>query len=407
MGGTAAGQLLTVLISPVLSRLFEKQDFGVLGAFSLLLTFLSPIVGGRYDLAIPVAKDDKESTEAMAAAMLTTTIVSILVATVMLAAGPWVADLIREPQAGKYFFLLPISLWMVGAYQALNYWAIREREYILTARTKLVQGIALALSQIAAGFLHLGQLGLVLADIVGRSAGKLTIATQVWARHKQELKALTWPGIKSTAYRYREYPLYAAPAALVHAGASALPGLVLGVMYNSAVLGLFFFSYRYIWTPVSLLGQSLAQVFNGEGAEWAKTDPARLERGYWSLVKRLALLGILPFGTIALIGRPVFTFVFGSSYADAGTYAQILSLGWYVQFVVGPVLPTLNLLERQKWVLAADAVGIALIAGTFFAAAQNHWPVTLTLGFYTASVTVMYTLLLALGGRAVNIHARH
>ncbi len=401
MGGTVGGQLLAVGISPILTRMFSREEFGVLAAFALLLTFLSPIVGGRYDLAIPVAKDEKESTEAMAAALLSTIFVCLVVGAGMVFLGPWIAGMIGHPEASSYLFMIPLSLFAVGGYQALNYWAIREKEYSLTARTKLVQGLMLAVGQLAAGAFRGGALGLILADFVGRSSGKVTIGYQVWSRHKTVIRQLTWPGILETAKRFRAYPLYAAPAALLHAAASALPGLILGGMYGSAVLGMFFIGYRYVWNPVSVLGQSLAQVFNGEGAVLAKTDPKRLERGYWKIVKRLSLLGFVPFGVIGMFGEPIFGFIFGADYIVGGRFAQILSLGWYVQFVVGPVLPVLNLLEKQKWVLLADLVGLLLIGSSFFYANASTLSAEKVLGLYTISVTIMYGLLLWLGGKAL------
>lgn len=406
MGGTVGGQLVALLISPLLTRMFTTEEFGVLAAFALLLTFISPIVCGRYDLAIPVAKDEKESTEAMMAALATTLAVSLLVGLGMIFVGPWLAGVIGRPESANYLALLPLSLIAVGGYQALNYWAIREKEYALTARTKFVQGLMLAVGQILAGVFKFGALGLILADILGRSSGKVTLGLQVWRRHAEVLKTMTRGGVVATAQRFIEYPLYAAPAALIHAAASALPGLVLGGMYGSGVLGLFFVGYRYFWNPISVFGQSLAQVFNGEGAEMAKTDPARLQRGYWSLVKRLAILGIVPFGMLAMFGEPSFRFVFGTEYGLSGRFTQILSAGWYVQFVIGPVLPTLNLLERQKWVLGADFLGLALIGASFIAAWRLEWPAEYALGWYSVSVVVMYLVLLGLGGRALKLRVQ-
>ena len=401
MGGTAGGQLFAVLLSPVLSRLFTREDYGILGAFALLLTFLSPIVGGRYELAIPVAENDQESTNTLGAALVSTVFVSILVGGLLVFIGPWLLGSMGRPEAAPYLLLLPLSLIAVGCYQGLNYWAIREKEYALTARTKLVQGIMLGLAQLGAGLLRTGPVGLILGDVIGRASGSGTLAIQVWRRRANELKALNLNGVKASARKFRDYPRFAAPSALLHASASALPGLVFGIIYNAAALGLFFFSYRYLWTPISLLGQTLAQVYTGEGADLAKRDPAKLERGYWSIVKKLALFGLLPFGLIALAGPVVFGWVFGENFADAGRFAQMLALGWYAQFVVGPVLPTLNFLEKQRWMMVGDGVGVVLIAGVFWGAWSMGWEAPTTLLYYSGMVVVMYGLLLWLGGRAV------
>src|SRR4051794_19939913 len=40
-GGTAAAQLLVVALAPVISRLYDPQDFGLLGVFVALVTILN------------------------------------------------------------------------------------------------------------------------------------------------------------------------------------------------------------------------------------------------------------------------------------------------------------------------------------------------------------------------------
>src|SRR5690606_21592699 len=60
-GGTALGQLLTIAASPVLTRLYDPADFGVLGVYAALLTTITTVASLRYELAIPVSDDEEEA----------------------------------------------------------------------------------------------------------------------------------------------------------------------------------------------------------------------------------------------------------------------------------------------------------------------------------------------------------
>ena len=59
--GTAAGQLVSILLSPVLTRLYSPQQFGVLSVYTALLTILVVIASLRYELTVPMAASDEDA----------------------------------------------------------------------------------------------------------------------------------------------------------------------------------------------------------------------------------------------------------------------------------------------------------------------------------------------------------
>ena len=60
-GGAVAGQAIIVAASPILTRLYSPEDFGVLAVFASLLSILSIVASLRYQLAIPLPKTDEEA----------------------------------------------------------------------------------------------------------------------------------------------------------------------------------------------------------------------------------------------------------------------------------------------------------------------------------------------------------
>ena len=60
-GGTAAGQAITVLAAPLLTRLYSPEDFGLLAVYTSLLMTIGVIASLRYQLAIPLPKSDEEA----------------------------------------------------------------------------------------------------------------------------------------------------------------------------------------------------------------------------------------------------------------------------------------------------------------------------------------------------------
>ena len=169
-GGTALGQAITVLASPILTRLYAPEDFGVLAVYSSILGILSVIASWRYELAIPLPEQDEDAVNLVALSLGIVVLMSMVVGLGAWLLGEHVVQWLNAPGLQPYLWLLPVGTLLVGSYQIFNYWAVRKQAFGAIARTKLYQGLGAALTQVASGFLKSGPLGLIVGQIVGQSA---------------------------------------------------------------------------------------------------------------------------------------------------------------------------------------------------------------------------------------------
>ena len=61
MSGTALAQATSLLVAPVLTRLFRPEDFGVFAMYVTLLSVSAPLIAVRYELAIVPAETDDDA----------------------------------------------------------------------------------------------------------------------------------------------------------------------------------------------------------------------------------------------------------------------------------------------------------------------------------------------------------
>ena len=61
MSGTALAQAMSLIVAPVLSRLYRPEDFGIFAMYLAVLTLAAPIVSVRYELAIVPAESDEDA----------------------------------------------------------------------------------------------------------------------------------------------------------------------------------------------------------------------------------------------------------------------------------------------------------------------------------------------------------
>jgi len=59
MTGTTITQAIPIAISPILTRIYTPEDFGVLALFVAITAIFGGIANGRYELATMLPKKDK------------------------------------------------------------------------------------------------------------------------------------------------------------------------------------------------------------------------------------------------------------------------------------------------------------------------------------------------------------
>lgn len=397
--GTAGGQAAVVLAGPLVSRMFSKADIATALTLATLLTWLAPAACLRYDAAVQAAPDDNEAGGVALAGMFSCLALASLVLLAAVLGGRVAAEALQNPGVAQYLPWLALAVGGQGAYQASNALAIRLRLYELSAKTRLVQGWATALGQVGAGLAGLGAAGLVGADILGRCLGSGRLLAAVSRSPGALLGPPRWARARTAAAKYREFPVYGTPAALVHAGLAAAP-LTLSGSYGPEAWAAFGLGVRFVWAPAALLGQALAQAFTGEAGRVARDKDGQLEATTRWAVRRLALLGVVPFGLLALAGHWLVPWVFGAHWGLAGRLVQIQSFAWYVQFVVGPILPLLAIRQRMRQQLVLDSLGLGALVAVLLAAPRAGWPLEATVAAQSAVLVLTYSMLGAASWRA-------
>jgi O-antigen/teichoic acid export membrane protein len=101
-------------------------------------------------------------------------------------------------------------------------------------------------------------------------------------------------------------------------------------------LGFYGLVERSIGAPISLVSYSISQVLLEDIASRYKQDLPIRPR-ILKLLMNLSLIGVVPFTLLFFFSEDIFTFVFGQQWAVAGKYASILSIAFFMRFVISPL----------------------------------------------------------------------
>ncbi len=391
-GGTAAAQALAVAASPILTRIYRPADFGAFQVFISIMALALVAAPARYEVALLLPEDEQSALDLLAVALLCVCTVTVLLAGIVLVCHfHWFLPAGVAILKG-HLWLVPVSVFAGGFYQALTYWAMRRDGYKQIALSKFTKVGSQVATQLGVGMAIHGSLGLLLGDAVGRIAGTGRFLRELWRGYQSQLRAIRPARMMQLAARYRDYPLVSMWGALINCSGLALPALFLAQYYGARETGWFALVNQVLGVPGALIGASIAQVYTSEAAKLSRSDPERLMQIFRKTTRRMLALGIAPCALFTILAPWLFQIIFGPKWREAGEYARCLAFMFYAGFINSPVTMTLNILERQKSQLAWDASRLVLTVLAMVLPEYLGYGARTTILAYSVVMTLMYAV---------------
>jgi O-antigen/teichoic acid export membrane protein len=358
--GTVLGQAASLLLAPALTRLFPPEAFGYLGVYSSALTILGVIASLGYELAIPLARSDREFEGLVGVSAVALAVTTLVVALFALLLPDSALAAMRLQQLSDYRVLIPIGFACLGGYYMLVAAATQLGEFQAIASTRLSQGLSGPISQIVLGLAGAGAPGLAIGFVIGQSSGTLLLLKRVIERCPRSLRQRR-RRLAAVAMRYAQFPLITSWSRLIDmAGSGPILYPILASCYGGDVAGYLFLAERVVMRPLLMISTSLLQVFIGEAGRAARNDPRLLMRRFKQVVGWQFVLSAGWIVAINIVAIWMFGTLFGARWQAAVPFLPACGLMYLALVVVHPVSTALQLLERHG--AAACWQGIRLIA---------------------------------------------
>lgn len=391
-GGTTLTQLLGVVFSPIVSRLYSPEEFGILSVYSAVLSMIAISSSLKFEWGIPIAESDEKATNVAALSFSVLLVITSVIALLLIIPNNKIIGKVIGHEIVPYRLFIPVGVFLTGIHNILMQIGYRNRGFKVIAKTKLTQVLAGNGTKIGLGAIGVGPIGLILGSIFSASAGSFTLVKSFALAGKYRLNHISFKEIKWCAKRYKNFPKFSAPSQILNTAGLSLPKIFLASLYGLEVTGAFGFALGIISLPVQLIGNSVGDVFYSEAARIGNTDPKRLKRLSIQLFKKLLIIGFFPFITLVLFGPFLFSFVFGVQWVVAGRYAQILSILVYARLVFMPVSRVFAVLEKQKVNLFIDIFRVVIVTSTFLICKMLALSALLTISIYTIGMIIVYLI---------------
>lgn len=383
--GTGVAQILPFLATPLLTRLFDEEDFALYTSFFALATIFAVAVGAKYQMAIVLPKRDVDANKLFTLSIYITLAYSFCIALVFILFFDYLsADL------GNVLYYVPLYVLFFGIWSSLTNLSIRYKTFKHNAFAKVIQAIGYIISAVGLGIAKFTLYGLILAKILGTLASWLFLFKKV----SIELRPFKLKELKGVAKEYIDYPKYGVIPAFLNTISSQALILVLTKYYTTDDLGHFGLTYMVLSAPLGLIGTSYKDVFFQKIAALfnEKKFKAALkffQKSAWALF----FMGLPICLILFFYGAEIFSVIFGVKWSRSGEFAGILAFSFLIKLVVSPLSSIFNAANKLK---IASVWQLAYFSTTFitlgFCSFTLKFDVVKLLYVYLAHELLLYSL---------------
>jgi O-antigen/teichoic acid export membrane protein len=347
ISGTIIAQLVSILLQPILRRLYSPESFGILSAYMSIIGMIVILCSLRYDDTIVLPKSDKESINLVGLSLFISFCFNLLIFILVLILGGKIKSFLNLPVnfPVKILYIIPAGAFLFSIYQSLNSWLIRKKKYISVSVNKLVRRSTEGSAQILFAFLKSFN-GLIYSDIIGQTANAATAAIQS-KKYGLNFNLLSIAKIKYVLRKYSEFPKFNLLPAFMSSCSYLLPPIFIVKFFSPETAGFFDLSKLLLSIPMALIASAISNVLLQRISERYNR-----KESFMSEIKPILyivlFIAVAEIAAIMLFGEELFKIVFGSQWITSGKISKIMVWSFALNFIASSFTSIFVSMRRIK-----------------------------------------------------------
>lgn len=366
LGGTLVSQIIVLAFSPIITRLFDPEVFGLHGFFLSLISVLSPLVALRLHLAVTIAKTEIEADQIASLAIFLGLVTSTILAVVLGIGNLFGFSIFGLTKLGWLLWFLPPALFFIAIRDVIEMRLARLSQFSVISSSLIVQSLLSNLMRVVGG-IFIAPTTIILVMITS-IIPVFHSAILLWASWQQKytFPSLSWKNAIILLKKYQDFPRYRVPTDIIGALSQSFPVLMLTWMFSPGVVGFYVLARSVTNLPLNIVGGSIGKVYYSHFALMYREKRPIFWVVFQATLAHFIFLAV-PLLLISPTFPSLFKVVFGSQWEMAGQYAAWMAM-WIAGMLVNiPSVRVLPLVRKQNVhlyfnVLFSIAGPVAIIA---------------------------------------------
>ncbi|MEM8898815.1 MAG: oligosaccharide flippase family protein [Bacteroidota bacterium] len=368
ISGSGVAQVITLLSLPILTRLYQPEEFGILAVFLAALAVMTVAINGGYDMALMLPEKDEEARKILLLCIQIALVGSLVWSLLSAIFSQYFLILLAIERMTPWHHVLAGSLLLEGLSQPLRIYLSRLQKYRTIALSKILRSSFQAVVSIGLGIKGYLFEGLILGFLIGQFCGLVPLGLSYIRGEK--ITAENTASVRALARKYKDFPKFALIANWLNNASRYLPFFFIPVLFSELgsgeeINGWFQKADQVLTLPIVLISMSIGTVFFERGAKAFQTGIAPLKELTRQTLFQLILLG-LPFLLSIMIFAPeLFSWVLGEEWEEAGRYARWLMPWFYLIFITTPLSWLVDIRRKLKIMLWISILFFLFRGGIF------------------------------------------
>lgn len=386
--GAAGGQIISLIATPIVSRIYGPDVFGDFALIQSVTAILAPLATLRLPITLLQPRDNRTVKTILFAGLLQSGLIALIASiAIYLGANFFSLDSVGGTVGGSFWIFA--MTWATSAFAFLSQAALRVHEYRAVALRHITQQGTSGSSQILFGLISsLTHVGLSAGRVLGLVASCVPLmrSSLVYWRTKGWTKP-------STLWRdYWQYPVLFTPSALLNVLGTQLPLLLIAGAYASDIVGQLGMAQRIALIPSALIGTAVSQVFASEMAAKLRAGGSGVRRQFLSFATKLSFLAVLVGVVLVFLGPWAIPFFLGNEWELAGEFSKAMAVSIAFGVIASP-LSTVFLVSKAAIVsLLLDSSRIILVLVAYGASLYLNSDAVVTIALLYGAQAVTYVL---------------
>lgn len=389
------GRVIGVATTPIISRLYSPEDFGVLSVFISFISIVGPFICFSYPNAIPFIRNKRLCGGLICGSLIISFTSIAIVSIVLLLFRENLFSIFSICSLTNVWYLIPFGLLFYGFNEIFSQYCIRKRTFGIMAKVSLIQKSSGVIVKIVCGLVCITPLGLLIGDLMNSFGGFSLYIRHFGREIIQDVKSISIKKVKYSLQKYSNFPIYRLPSKVLLQVSGNLPNFFFAWYFSTSSLGHISMARTLLSLPVVLIGYALGRSFVGEIANIGKEKGELIYDLSMKIGRKLFYFGVFVSICVFTFAPIVFKYVLGSQWEQSGIYARLFIIPFVLQIMYSPLSEGIfNIFNKQSYILYIEIFRTLIIFRVLYFIFIMQLPIIQALLLYNLTLFIQYLVAL-------------
>ena len=340
-------QLIPIIITPILTQYFTPEDFGVYGLYVSICSIFGIVASGKYDVAIMLPQKKEDSINILFLSFLITFLFSTFCFSILNIFDDVFFKLTNSKFLKEYYFIIPISIFLISMNQSLIVWFNRNKKYNTIANQNLLKSGSNSGSSLILGIqsIHVGLIISHLISLIIISFWNIVHFIQECNKYSINQKL-----IRRNFLKYIDFLKFSTVSNLFNSFSNIGMTALIVIFFGPKIAGLYFLAEKLIAIPISFMTSSVSQVYFQQASKLFHSNKKELIK-LTNQIQKNVFFVLFPFLLIcSVFGENIFS-LFGDEWTEAGILVKYFAVFILFKNIYSPISHIGDILNKQKVLL--------------------------------------------------------